>query len=472
MEHNGMRTPPVLSGALPGLGHLLEFSRNRTGLLLRGLEEQGKVFTIKLGPQNVAVLIGPEYHRTFFMETDKKLNIGTPYKFLRASFGEVFFIAGHEEYLRQRPFVTQAFRREKMAHYVTVMQREVQRWLDSLGEEGQFEIVEAMGRLTQEVAGHALMGDRFQAEIGREFWDLYADLGRALDPILPPNLPLPKFIRRDRAREKMLAMLTPILEERRAHPERYNDFLQDFVNARYQDTEEPIEDEVLLNLMLGLMFAGHETTSGQAAWNVILLLQHPDYLALVEEEIERVAPYGQPVDLKTLHGLTHLNYAVTETERLRPSADMLMRDVDEDIEIGGYHIPAGWKVQVAGEVAHRLPDVFTEPDYYDPLRYAPGREEDKSDRFALIGFGGGGHKCTGMNFANNEITVITTLLLQQFDLELVTRKPEVARGTGANRPTPTIIRYRRKPLVARQGETTQAEAGCPRHEAAVATAMG
>jgi len=472
MEHNDMRTPPVLSGALPGLGHLLEFTRNRTGLLLRGLEEQGKIFTVKLGPQNVAVMIGPEYHRTFFMETDKKLNIGTPYKFLRASFGEVFFIAGHEEYLRQRPFVTQAFRREKMAHYVTVMQREVQRWLDSLGEEGQFEIVEAMGRLTQEVAGHALMGDRFQAEIGREFWDLYADLGRALDPVLPPNLPLPKFIRRDRAREKMLAMLTPILEERRAHPERYNDFLQDFVNARYQDTEEPIENEVLLNLMLGLMFAGHETTSGQAAWNVILLLQHPDYLTLVEEEIERVAPYGQPVDLKTLYGLTHLNYAVTETERLRPSADMLMRDVDEDIEIGGYHIPAGWKVQVAGEVAHRLPEVFTEPDYYDPLRYAPGREEDKSDRFALIGFGGGGHKCTGMNFANNEITVITTLLVQQFELELVTRKPDVARGTGANRPTPTIIRYRRKPLAARQVEMTQAEAGCPHHEAAVATAMG
>ncbi len=452
---------------MPGIGHLIEFGRNRAGLLQRGLEEVGKVFTVKLGPQNVAVVMGPENHRVFFMETDKKLNIGTSYQFLRAIFGEVFFMAGHDVYLRQKPLITQAFRREKMVHYISVMGREVQEWLDSLDDEGEFEIVETMGWLAQEIAGHALMGDRFQEEIGREFWDLYADLSKSIDPILPPNLPLPKFWRRDRAKERMTQMLMPILEERRAHPEAYNDFLQDFVNARYTDTDEPVEDELLLNMMLGLMFAGHETTAGQAAWNVILLLQHPEYLELVQEEIDRLAPYGQPVDGKLLHALTHMGYAVTETERLRPSADMLMRDVDEEIEVGGYRIPVGWKVQLATELAHRLPELFDEPDYYDPLRFAPGREEDKADRFALVGFGGGMHKCTGMNFANNEISVITTLLLQQFDLELVTRKPHVARSTGANRPSPTIIRYRRKPQLELAVAATphEAAAGCPHHAA-------
>ena len=446
-ETVALKTPPVLSGAKPGLGHLLEFGSNRAGLIMRGLAEHGQIFTVKLGPQNVAVLIGPEYHRTFFMETDKKLNMATPYKFLRAAFGEVLFIAGHDEYLRQRPFITQAFRREKMVHYIEVMGREVQKWLDSLGDEGEFEVVETMARMAQEVAGNALMGERFQREVGREFWDLYGDLEKGIDPVLPPNLPLPKFWRRDQARKKMITILEPILEERREHPEEYNDFLQDFVNSRYHDTGQPIEDEVLLNMMLGLMFAGHETTAGQAAWNIILLLQHPDYLALVREEIDRLAPRGTPIDGKVIHSLTHLNYAITEVERLRPSADMLLRDVDEEIEIGGYVIPAGWKVQVSSEIAHRLPEFFDEPDYYDPLRFSPERAEDKSDRFALIGFGGGTHKCIGMNFANTEINVITTLLLQQFDLELETPKPSVKRGTGANRPTPTVIRYRRRKLV-------------------------
>ena len=462
MELVGVSTPPVVSGALPVLGHVGEFRKDRTALLERGYREHGRVFTVKLGPQPVAVLVGPDHQRTFFTETDKRLNISTPYAFLRTTFGEVLFIAEHQEYLRQRPFVTQAFGREKMVRYIEIMAIETQKWLDSLGDEGQFEVAGTMARLAQEIAAHALMGERFQAEAGREFWDLYQDLSKALDPILPPNLPLPKFWRRDKAKARMAEILQPILDERRQNRDRYDDFLQDFVNARYKGTDEPIDDEVLLNLMLALMFAGHETTAGQAAWNVILLLQHPDYLALVQEEVDRCVRPGQ-MDGKTLHDLTHLGYAVRETERLRPSADMLLRDVDEEIEAGGYRIPAGWKVQVAAELAHHLPELFDERDRYDPLRYGPERAEDKADRFSLIGFGGGTHKCTGMNFANNEMTVIAALLLRQFELELLTPEPQIERGLGANRPEATHIAYRRKVVDAAAGPEPAAAAGCPFH---------
>jgi sterol 14alpha-demethylase len=457
-------TPPIVSGARPVVGHLLEFMKDQPGLVERGFKEHGSLFTVKLMSQNVAFLIGPEYHRVFFMETDKALNISTPYKFLRVTFGDVLFIATHDEYLRQRPFIQQAFRREKMAQYITVMQREVQRWLDNLGEEGEFDIAGEMAHLAQQVAGSALMGDKFQEDAGEEFWELYDDLSRSLDPLLPPSLPLPKFYRRDRARNRMREILLPMLEERRRNPDAYHDFLQDFVNSNYPDGQ-PIEDEVLLNLMVALMFAGHETTAGQAAWNIILLLQNPQYMAQVQAEINRVIPYGSTIDLKTLHELPHLGYAVTETERLRPSVPMLIRDVDEDITVGDYVIPAGWKVQVAQEIAHNLPQYFDEPERYDPLRYAPGREEDKADRFSLIGFGGGVHKCTGMNFANNEQMVIAALLLQQFDLELVTEKPGIERGMGANKPKPTIVRYRRKAHHSgQQTPATATEAGCPFHQ--------
>jgi sterol 14-demethylase len=446
-------TPPVVSGAKPALGHVLEFMNDRAGLVRRGYEEHGRIFTVKLASKNVAVVIGPEYQRIFFTETDDKLNISTPYKFLRASFGEVLFIAPHDEYLRQRPLIMQAFRREKMMHYIEIMQREVQKWLDSLGDEGEFEISSQIALLAQEIAGNALMGDKFQQQVGREFWDQYVLLGQAIDNVLPPNLPLPKFIRRDKARARMKEIIQPILDERRSNPDAYEDFLQDFVNARYADTNEPVEDEVLLNLMLGLMFAGHETTAGQAAWNVILLLQHPDYLARVQAEIDAVLPPGAPIDGKALHEMKHLAYAVTETERMRPSADLLMRDVDEAVTIGDYEIPAGWMVQVAQEIAHYLPDLFTEPEQYDPLRFSPERAEDKQDRFSLIGFGGGTHKCTGMNFANNEQMVITALLLQQFDLELLTKDPGIERGMGANRPETTWIRYQRKTTAPRAAES-------------------
>ena len=287
--------------------------------------------------------------------------------------------------------------------------------------------------LVQEVAGNCFLGREVHQQLGREFWDLYTDLAKGLDPLLPPNLPLPKFIRRDRAKASLQAILEPVIVERRQHPERYDDFLQDLVNKRYPDGRLA-EQELIVNLLLGLMFAGHETTAGQAAWTIILLLQNPDYLRLVQQEIQQVAPYGVHIDPRRLTQLDHIGWAVREVERMRPSVDMLMRTVEEDVEVDGYVIPrAGWpRWRRTWPITCRR--CSTSPETFDPLRYAPGRAEDKQDRFALIGFGGGTHKCTGMNFANTEMTIITALLFQQFDLELVTKHPQVHRGLGASRP--------------------------------------
>jgi len=452
--------PPVVSGAKPFIGHAFEFQKDRSALMKRGYEEHGLLFALKLFNQNVAVFIGPDLQQLFYMETDKSLGIQKPYKFLKALFGEVLFIAPREKYLEQRPLVIQAFRRQKMLTYINVMQQRVQRWLDSLGDEGEFEISSVMGWLTQDIAGYALMGEEFQKQVGREFWDLYKVVGQSMDPLLPPHLPLPKFRQRDKAKAKMHKILKPILAERRQNPEKYDDFLQDFVNTGYSNGRE-LEDEVLLGLMMGLMFAGHETTAGQAAWTVIQLLQNPDYLALVQQEIDEMLHYGEPIEPKVMAGLKHINWAIRETERTRPSADMNMRTVEEEIIVDDFVIPRGWLVQTAVEIGHNLPELWTNPDQYDPLRYAPGREEDKQHRFSLIGFGGGTHKCTGMNFANNEMLVITTLLLQQFNLELVTRTPEIERGLGANRPTETWIRYQRRPAT----KPVSAERTTPREAA-------
>lgn len=86
---------------------------------------------------------------------------------------------------------------------------------------------------------------------------------------------------------------------------------------------------------------------------------------------------------------------------------------------------------------------MTRPEQYDPFRFSPERNEAKNS-FHISGFGGGIHKCTGMNFAKNEMAVLIGLLFQQFDLTLVTAEPYVQRDLGASRPSPAIIRYRRK----------------------------
>ena len=150
--------PPFVSGALPVLGHAAEFQRNRTDLIRRGFVAHGSVFAMKLANQNVAVVIGPEHQKKFFMETDGRLSIQEPYQFLRAMFGEVLFLAPHDEYLQQRPLVQELFKREKMLHYTDVMQEVVQEWLDGLGDSGEIELTSEITTLVQEVAGNCFLG--------------------------------------------------------------------------------------------------------------------------------------------------------------------------------------------------------------------------------------------------------------------------------------------------------------------------
>ncbi len=436
------RTPPELPG-LPVLGNVLEFQRDRTTLLRRAYDQLGPIFTIRLGNRPTVVLAKPEYHEFFFSETDKKLRMDKPYEFLAAMFGKIAFTASPEVYQEQRHILLAPFQGRKMPGYINVMQQEVEAWMAGLGAQGKFELVSEIEKLTLYIAANALLGNEFRQRVGPEFWRAYRDLAAGLSPILPPDWPLPRFRRRDRAKAELHAMIGGMIAERRAQPNEHNDFLQDFMDARYKDGR-PAEDELITNLITALVFAGHETTAGQASWTIIELLRHPDYLQLVLEEEARALTPGDPLDLGKFRQLQYTEWALREIERMHPSADIILRYNAEAYDLGGYHVPEGWFTMVSAGLAHRIPELFKDPDRFDPLRFGPGREEDKQHRFAMIGFGGGTHKCAGMGFAMNEMTVITTLLLQQFDLELLTPNPTVNFGLGASRPTPTHIRYRRK----------------------------
>lgn len=448
--------PPMLPG-LPLIGNLLDFARSPDALFAQGYRAHGPVFGVQMGSRRIAVLIGPELHQFFFTETDKRLNISKPYVQLAAMFGQAGFLAPKEVYRDQHPVLYSPFKPEKMGRYVQVMQREVQRWLDSLGEAGVMDVAAEMNRLVQEIAGYALMGDDFQQRMGREFWNYYTELGQVFNVLTPPHWPLPNNIRRDQLKAKIRGMIEPVLEERRRNPAAYDDMLQQFLDTPTR-SGTPADNETVLALMMGLLFASHETTAGQSAWTIIEVLRHPAFEALLRAEIDTHLPPGTTLEARSLRPLERVYWAVREVERLHPSANMLMRVADEPIDVGDYQIPAGWTVMVAASLAHRLPEVFSDPEHFDPLRFAPGREEDRKHGYTLIGFGGGRHKCAGMNFANNEMMVITALLFQQFELELLTPNPATIFGKGAMRPARTLIRYHRRSAPIAQPEQALAEA--------------
>jgi sterol 14-demethylase len=192
-------------------------------------------------------------------------------------------------------------------------------------------------------------------------------------------------------------------------------------------------DELLVGMALCTIFTGYITTAAQMAWALVLLLQHPEYLECVQAELDeqraRVPSFEFPAQAR----LPRLDRAVKEAVRLRPVMSHYARTNAEEYELDGFRMPKGWLTMLCPAVAHRLPQVFADPDRYDPDRFGPARGEDRQPH-ALIGFSGGFYRCPGSGFGTAEIKVALGLLLERFDLELVDPDPQPAFDLGVTRP--------------------------------------
>jgi sterol 14-demethylase len=436
--------PPAVPG-LPLIGNSLDFRRDPVKLFRKGYEAFGPVFSIKLGPKRAAVILGPENHRFFFSETDRALSMSEVYRVFIPIFGDGFTLAAEpDEYREQRAILQPAFSGQRMDENVRVMVRETLEWLDGLGDEGEFELVASIEELSLHIIASALMGEEFRRRMGEDFWPLYRDVVGGLDFVLPPNLPLPRFRRRDRARRILHERIRSLVLERRAHANGHGDFLQTLADAKYSDGR-PVPEDKLQSMILFLVFSASESTPLQASWTLIQLLQHPDYLSLVLEEQETTfGGRAEEVSPESLQRLERLQWAVRETERLRPMITMLWRYNLRSYGIGDYEVPKGWSTIICPPLSHRLPEVFADPERYDPERFSPRRAEDRKELFSMAGFGGGAHKCPGMHFAHTLMKVVFSLLLQRYTLELLNPDPQPDFSHSITRPEACPVRYRRR----------------------------
>ncbi|MGD8863661.1 MAG: cytochrome P450 [Myxococcales bacterium] len=445
MEHSqqasGARpTPPLVSGRWPVIGHAVDFARDRERLLRRGYAEHGSVFALDLAGKKIAVVTGAEHNRTVYTRTDHELNPSKPYEAVRNALGEVLFLADRQTYLNQRPITKAIFNRNRMPAYLEAMNAEVQRWLDGLPDGAERDITAEMVELTQAVAGHAFIGPDFRDELGPEFWEDYGAIAAAIDFLLPQWLPVSKFRRRDRAKARLKRTMSELIARRRAHRDRYEDLITLMMETPQKDGT-PMSETHMCEMLVGLLFAGHETTAGQAAWAIIALAKHPQVLARARDEVERHVPEDLEITPAILRQLEYTYRVVDETTRLFPSADMQARTVDAEIDLGPYRVPVGWQIFVNAANSHHLASDFADADVFDPSRFERGEGKNP---WQIVGFGGGGHKCSGMNFARNEIAIILARVLAQFEAELLTPETRVLHGLGANRPTPTRMRLTRR----------------------------
>ncbi|MEZ7980643.1 MAG: cytochrome P450 [Myxococcota bacterium] len=444
----GWKAIPKLDGGGLLLGHFSEYNGGMWQFLQRAYAEGGPIVRFRLAQNDMVLISGPEASEAFFRAPEDQLSNREAYKKSQTPvFGPgIIFDVPLETHMEQLQMMVGALKPQALRRYGDQIAAETRRAVADWGEEGEVDFLDFMGQLALYASARTLLGQSFRDDTTDEFAALYHDLEAGVNPLsyFFPNLPLPVFRRRDRARERLVELIGRMATRRRTSGEPGDDMLQGLIEARYQDGRA-LDDEEIVGLLLFLLFAGHHSTSVATTWTMIELLRHPGYLARVEaERVHLQNDHATEGYADLLRGAEQLNRGIQESLRLHPPLIMMMRKVMRPFRYGGYEIPVGKFVVQSPAVGHFLKEVWEDPERFDPDRFGPDRREDDNP-FAFTAFGGGKHKCIGMNFAYIQMKVILSTLFSQFEFEIGEDEYEPARDSLIIAPVqPCRIRYRRR----------------------------
>lgn len=427
-----------------GYGHLAELRVDPIGLLQRVRDECGDIGKFRLADRDVVMVSGAEGNEQFFRAPDAVLDQAAAYPFMTPIFGKgVVFDASPEE--RQAMLKNQALRGDMMRGHAATIEHEIRRMVADWGDEGEIDLLDWFAELTIYTTSACLIGKPFREELDASFAHYYHDLEKGTDALayVDPYMDIESFRIRDAARESLVALVQGIIDKRVARgkvPREERDLLDVLISV-------DMTADYITGIFISMMFAGHHTSSGTAAWGLIELMRHPEAMKDVVAELDDLYADGSEISFQALRSIPRLEAALKETLRLHPPLIVLLRVVQEEIELAGHRIPPGTMVAASPKVSNRIPEDFPEPDSFDPGRYVDGRQEDLVNRWTWIPFGAGKHRCVGSAFAMMQLKAIFSVILREYEFEM-TQPSEDYRDDVSKMviqlAQPCRVRYRRR----------------------------
>jgi len=352
-----------------------------------------------------------------------KPETGLGAKQLRRFLGRGLVTSNGDFWRRQRRMINPAFGRKRIEALGDVMVAHAR----ALGERWRpgetRDIAEDMMSLTLGIVAKTLFDHDPRGEEDR--------IARALDAfrsfsgpsvLLPEWVPLASVQRPRRALADVNEIVYGLIDSRRAEPESALAARNDLLSALVLATSEPdgeapgarMTREELRDEILTLFLAGHETTSQALTWTWYLLSQHPDVEAQLHHEVDSVLQ-GQPATSASQLPVT--DRILSESMRLFPPVTTIPRVAIEDVEVGGYRVPAGADMICWVYFAQRDPRWWREAERFDPDRFLPERFATVV-RGAYTPFGAGQRQCIGRHFSLMEARLLLATLAQRYRLRL------------------------------------------------------
>jgi pentalenene oxygenase len=201
-----------------------------------------------------------------------------------------------------------------------------------------------------------------------------------------------------------------------------------------------VDERQLHDDVVSLLIGGSHTSTAAAAWQFILLGQHPHIRERLQQEVDRVLG-DRPATPADLPELVYTRQVVQETLRLYPPIWLFPRRAVADLQLGQYSIKQGSQVFYSPYSMHRDSRWYRQPESFDPDRWNPGYQ-DRLPRGAYIPFAAGVHGCPGGDFAFAELTLITATIATQWHLDLPPGNPPIPIAAATLGPQPITMTTR------------------------------
>lgn len=409
--------PPPSVPPDPGVQHDVGSTDESIDLMVRWFHELGDTYRVFAPGRNswTWVIHHPDDVKRVFVTNHRNYTKGVGLDRVKLLLGNGIMTSEGEFWRRQRRMMQPAFHRKVIEKFAAMIRQEsaqlVDRWEAATDRGETVNITDSMSEFTLAVVLHSI----FSEDLGRLVRDLHDN---PFMMVTKESKRDPRFAYQFRQLGKVVLEL---VRERRATNTQHFDFLQMLMEATDPDSGAQMSERELMDEILTLVVAGHETTASALNWTWWLLSRNPSVEARVHAEQDAVGDIGL-ASYADLEKLPYTMQVLEESMRLYPPGWLLSRRTIGPDTLGGFEIPPGTDVFVSPYVIHRHPQFWENPEAFDPDHFEPARVEGRH-KFAYIPFASGPRHCIGENFSLHEMMLHLNGATRRFRLRDVETGP-------------------------------------------------
>lgn len=388
--------------------------------LARWVPEYGDFFCVQSKDRRDLsfVVSNPGYIRQILLTNHENYAKGVGFERVKMLLGNGIIVSDGEDWRRQRTMMQPGFSRANVARLSEPMRsmnialREA--WCRLAGGVEPIDITAAMSRLGLEVILRSIFSSDLDGITDREGANPFAFLAEDATRDLQTAVRFRNLAR----------VILGVVGERRRSGDRPFDFLSLLMDARDRKTGAGMSDKELLDEINTLIIAGHETSAGTLNWTWYLLSQHPEVEARLVAELAALTP-GDEFTFDQLMELSYTACVLKETLRLYPPVWLFSRRALKADQLGEFIVPAGAHIFIAPYFLHRRPELWPDPECFNPDRFVESRNPPV-DRYAFVPFSAGARRCIGEYFSFVEMQMHLALLAPHFALQSEAGRPAPA----------------------------------------------